>query len=98
MPVASHRNRDIGLPLTRSSLAVISDTTRPAPSAAAKRRKGASVTPDMGARKTRLATLIPLIFNGLRRKEAKLLTDFSLFLTGHATAGIDCCAQILCSQ
>jgi len=31
MPAASQRSRDIGLPFTRSSLAVISDTTSPAP-------------------------------------------------------------------
>ena len=41
---------------TRSSLAVISETTNPAPRAAVKRRKGASVTPDIGARMTRLAS------------------------------------------
>src|SRR5579871_3253311 len=81
MPDASHLSRDIGLPLARSSLAVISETTRPAPSAEARRRNGASVTPDIGARKTRLATPIPPIFKGLSRKESKLLTGFSLFLT-----------------
>ncbi len=38
---------------TRSALAVISETTRPAPSRATRRRNGASVTPDIGARITR---------------------------------------------
>src|ERR1700754_2541573 len=77
MPVASHRSTDIGRPCTRSSLAVISETTRPAPSRAASRRKGASVTPDMGARRTRLATSISPIFNGLGRNSSKPLTKLS---------------------
>src|SRR5262249_1627365 len=65
MPVASQRNLEIGRPRARSSLAAISETTRPAPSLAASRRKGASVMPDMGARRTRLARPIPPIFNDL---------------------------------
>src|SRR6476469_1317732 len=77
MPAASHRSRDIGRPLTRSSLAVISETTRPAPKAAVKRRKGASVTPDIGARRTRFATLISPIFKGLRGEDSEPVTDFS---------------------
>src|SRR3954471_15023355 len=64
MPVASHRSTDIGRPWTRSSLAVISETTKPAPSEAASRRNGASVIPDIGASKTRLATSISPIFRG----------------------------------
>src|SRR5262249_19169074 len=74
-PVASQRNRDIGWPLARSSLAVISDTTRPAPSSAAIRRKGESVTPDIGARKTGLATLTSPIFNGLAPDFTEPVTD-----------------------
>ena len=66
MPVASQRSRDIGRPLTRSSLAVISDTTSPAPSCAASRRNGASVTPDIGARRTRLATCNIAYFQRLK--------------------------------
>src|ERR1700678_2189186 len=79
IPVASHRNRDIGRPLTRSQLAVISETTSPAPRAAANRRNGASVTPDIGASRTRLATSISPIFNGLRREVSGTATDVSLF-------------------
>src|SRR5579863_734190 len=40
------------LPAASAAQAVISDTTRPAPSRAALRRNGASVIPDIGARKT----------------------------------------------
>src|SRR3984957_19489576 len=98
MPAASHRSCDIGFPLTRSSLAVISETTSPAPRDAAKRRNGASVMPDMGAKKTRPASSISPIFNGLWCKESSLLTDFSLLSRVPLPAGIDCCAQILCSQ
>src|ERR1700719_343964 len=88
MPVASHRSRDIGRPLTRSLLAVISETTSPAPRVAANRRNGASVTPDIGASRTRLATSISPIFNGLRRKAAGTVTDFSFFWRRFiATAG-----------
>ena len=39
--------------------AVISEITSPAPRRAASRRNGASVTPDIGARKTRFARVIP---------------------------------------
>ncbi|OIQ64795.1 hypothetical protein GALL_536530 [mine drainage metagenome] len=99
IPVASHRSRDMGRPFTRSSLAVISETTSPAPSAAVRRRKGASVTPDMGARKTRLATRISPIFNGLRGKSSKPVTDFSSFQqTPHRICWNPFCAQMLCSQ
>ena len=77
LPVASQRSRDIGRPLTRSSLAVISETTSPAPRAAANRLNGASVTPDMGARRTRLATAMSPIFNGLERDDAEPVTVFS---------------------
>src|SRR5436190_10526418 len=77
MPVASHRSRDIGRPLTRSSLAVISEITRPAPSAAVKRRNGASVTPDIGARRTGLPISILPIFNGLGFLRSEPVTGFS---------------------
>jgi len=71
--------RDIGRPLTRSLLAVISETTSPAPRAAANLRNGASVIPDMGASRTRLATSISPIFNGLRHEVAGMVTEFSFF-------------------
>src|ERR1700738_4060193 len=100
MPVASHRRTDIGRPWTRSLLAVISETTRPAPSEAASRRNGASVTPDIGARMTRLAISISRIFNGLRREDSGPITDLLVLL---ATASsrlhrISFCAQFLGSQ
>src|SRR6266849_9542139 len=99
MPAASQRSCDIGLPRTRSSLAVISDTTRPAPSAAVKRRKGASVTPDIGARRTRLATVISPIFKGLWREHSEPVTDVSYFWRSlHCNRRLAFCAQILCSQ
>ena len=80
------RSRDIGRPWTSSSLAVISETTSPAPSAAASRRNGASVMPDIGARSTRLAISISPIFNGLA--SIRPVTDFSIFWQRHiATAG-----------
>jgi hypothetical protein len=37
------------------------------------------VTPDIGARKTRLATSISPIFNGLRPEHSEPVTDFSFF-------------------
>src|SRR5215468_10732631 len=77
MPAASQRNFEMGRPLIRSSLAVISETTRPAPRPAAIRRKGASVTPDIGARKTRLAISISPIFNGLGRRLSEPVTQLS---------------------
>src|SRR5947209_14398300 len=77
MPVASQRSFDIGRSLTRSSLAVISDTTRPAPSAAARRRNGTSVTPDIGARKTGFAIARLPIFRDLGRETSESVTDFS---------------------
>jgi len=78
-PVASQRNRDIGRSLTRSSLAVISETTKPAPSVAARRRNGASVIPDIGARRTRFAIAISPIFKDLRRWRSEPVTGFSFF-------------------
>jgi hypothetical protein len=39
--------------------------TSPAPSRAASRRNGASVTPDIGARKTRFAIVTPPTLSGL---------------------------------
>src|SRR5947209_18259556 len=49
------------LPSTSAADAVISEMTRPAPRAAAWRRNGASVTPDMGASITRLGrTMLPI--------------------------------------
>jgi hypothetical protein len=50
---------------------------RPAPRVAVKRRNGASVIPDIGARMTRLATLISPIFNGLGLKPSGPVTAFS---------------------
>src|ERR1700761_2978058 len=93
-PVASQRNRDIGRPLTRSLLAVILETTRPAPSVAHRRRKGASVTPDIGARKTALETAIPPIFKGLRHDDGEPVTGVSFFRQPHHCDG--CC--IFCAQ
>src|SRR3954464_10189273 len=99
MPVASHRSCDIGRPCTRSSLAVISETTRPAPSDAAKRRNGASVTPDIGARNTRLANSTPPTFNGTARGIFGPVTGL---LVHAATASLRLpvlsCAQFLGSQ
>jgi hypothetical protein len=37
------------------------------------------VTPDIGARRTRLATVISPIFNGLAREVSEPVTNFSLF-------------------
>jgi hypothetical protein len=42
----------------RAWLAIISETTSPAPKRLARRRKGKSVTPDMGARITGLSSVI----------------------------------------
>src|SRR6201991_3222637 len=100
MPVASHRSTDIGRPWTRSSLAVISETTRPAPSEAASRRKGASVTPDIGANKTRFAIAISPIFSGLSEGATGPVTEFLVFVT---TASLrlpyaQFCAHFLGSQ
>ena len=48
-------------PSTKSRLAVISETTRPAPRRAASRRNGASVTPDIGASTTRFGKpMVPI--------------------------------------
>src|ERR1700704_3113565 len=93
MPVASHRKTDIGRPWTRSSLAVISETTRPAPSEAASRRNGASVIPDIGASKTLLATSISPIFSGEEdtgpvTKFLGSVTTASLRLPAHNSAHI----------
>ena len=97
--MASQRRRDIGRPWTRSSLAVISETTRPAPSEAASRRKGASVTPDIGASKTRLATSISPILSGLN-VDTGPVTEILIFA---ATASLrlpraQFCAHFLGSQ
>src|SRR5258707_4266477 len=81
MPAASHRRTDIGRPWTRSSLAVISETTRPAPSEAASRRNGASVTPDIGASKTRFAISISPIFSGLWEGATGPVTEILIFVT-----------------
>jgi hypothetical protein len=98
-PVASQRNRDIGRPLTRSLLAVISETTSPAPSVAHRRRNGASVTPDIGARKTELETVIPPIFKGLRHDDGEPVTGVSFFrLPHHCDGYCTFCAQTLGSQ
>jgi len=61
-PPPSARSSASGRRSARSSLAVISDTTRPAPRRATKRRKGASVTPDIGAKITGLGSAtLPII-------------------------------------
>ena len=49
----------------RSSLAVISDTTSPAPRRAASRRNGASVTPDIGREKDAVGDSNIAYFQGL---------------------------------
>src|SRR5205823_14790266 len=99
MPVASQRSRDIGRPLTRSSLAVISEITRPAPSAAVKRRNGASVTPDIGARRTGLAISILPILKGLGFLRSEPVTGFSFaWQLPHCRRPNRFEAQILCSQ
>src|SRR6201989_3314180 len=83
----------------RSLQAVISDTTRPAPSLAARRRTGASVTPDIGAKKTGMETLMSPIFNGLRREDSEPVTGVSFFCPLHHCGGRGpFCAQILGSQ
>ena len=51
-PAPSARSIARGSASARSWLAVISETTRPAPIRATRRRTGASVTPDIGARMT----------------------------------------------
>src|ERR1700754_4427538 len=99
IPVASQRNRDIGRPLTRSLLAVISETTSPAPKAAAKRRNGASVTPDIGASSTGVPTAISPIFRGLGREDCEPVTSVSFFWPSPHCEGCYCLyAQILGSQ
>src|SRR5262249_56010108 len=55
-PCPSRRRRASHRPSARADVATISETTRPAPSRAARRRNGASVTPDIGARTTGLAS------------------------------------------
>ena len=49
-----------------ASLATISETTSPAPSRGGKRRNGASVTPDIGARKTRFGSVTGPTASGVR--------------------------------
>src|SRR6185295_5917440 len=98
-PAVSQRRSDIGLPYTSASLAVISETTSPAPSVAASRRKGASVTQDIGARRTRLAAAISPLFNGLEREISGPVTSFSwLGRRLHCNRQRILCAQILGSQ
>ncbi len=50
---------------TISRLATISEKTSPAPYWRARRRNGWSLTPDMGARKTRFAVFTPPIDSGV---------------------------------
>ena len=57
LPGGSNRSWALRLPAASAAQAVISETTRPAPISAARRRKGASVTPDIGASTTGLASL-----------------------------------------
>src|ERR1700753_1928714 len=96
MPAASQRNREIGRPCARSSLAVISETTRPAPSLAASRRKGASVTPDMGASRTLLARAISPTFKGLGLNSSELVTNLRLSDRRHIAAAVVYCEHISC--
>src|SRR6266436_39953 len=70
------RNLASRLPAASAAHAVISDTTSPAPKRAASRRNGASVTPDIGARNTRLAMVTPPILSGLANR-ANLDTPIS---------------------
>jgi hypothetical protein len=65
--------------LTRSLQAVISETTSPVPRLAARRRNGASVTPDIGASKTGVVMVISPIFKGLRREDTEPVTGVSFF-------------------
>ena len=53
-PAPSAFRRISSMPVDQASDATISDTTMPAPPSQASRRNGTSVTPDMGARITRL--------------------------------------------
>ncbi len=53
-----------------ASLAVISETTRPAPSRATSRRNGASVTPDIGAKITALGSVRLPIVTGPRPEKS----------------------------
>src|ERR1700738_1916492 len=64
MPISRRDARSTAscLRSTSASDAVISEMTSPAPSAAACRRNGASVTPDMGASITRFGrTMLPIV-------------------------------------
>src|SRR5205823_5147161 len=60
---------------------------------------GASVTPDIGARNTRLAISTPPTFSGTARNNSRPVTDL---LVDAATASLRLpvlsCAQFLCSQ
>ena len=55
-PLLSERTEASRSPRTKPAQAVISETTSPAPSRSARRRNGASVIPDIGARITRFGT------------------------------------------
>ena len=57
-------------PSTSASLAIISETTTPAPRLAARRRNGASVMPDMGARNTRFGSVTGPTASGLAKSPA----------------------------
>ena len=69
-------------PCARSSLAVISETTRPAPSSAASFLNGASVTPDIGASTTGTLTGMPPIAKGLACDGAGLVTILPIMFSG----------------
>ena len=64
MPLPSLRTQASRSPCTSPAQAVISDTTRPAPSRSASRRKGVSVMPDIGAKITRFGTVSEPIAKG----------------------------------
>ena len=98
MPVASHRNRDIGLPLTRSSLAVISDTTSPPPSSAAKPPKRRVGHARHGRQKNPVRDLNITYFQWFKAQGGETAHGFLVVSDGGSSAGIDCYAQILCSQ
>ena len=59
-PRPSTRSRASGRPSASAALAVISETTKPAPRSAARRRNGASVTPDIGAKITGFGSVMEL--------------------------------------
>jgi hypothetical protein len=68
-PRPSARNRASGRPWASAPLAVISETTNPAPRSAARRRNGASVIPDIGAKITGFGSVRLPMTTGRRREK-----------------------------